>query len=277
MRPTCCTLWIGQTLGPVERACLLSVVRQGHPFHLYCYEEPEGVPAGIQLCDAESIIPRTRIIRHRTGSVSLFSNWFRYELQRLGRGTWLDCDVYLLAPLQYDNPYLFGRAPCLPGDIRSNLIYSGVLRLPTDSPLLPRLLALFEEREVPAWLSWRARLGAYLRLWRTGATGLSRMPWGSAGPFAVTALAEEYGVARFALSADIFYPVHWPDADWVLDPSRRLEDMVTPQTVALHLWNECIKGFKDEPAPQGSFLARLQEEGRCGDRNELADGARHGC
>jgi hypothetical protein len=32
--------------------------------------------------------------------------------------------------------------------------------------------------------------------------------------------------------------------------------------VAVHLWNECIKGFKGDPAEQGSFLGRLQEEGR---------------
>ena len=33
-------------------------------------------------------------------------------------------------------------------------------------------------------------------------------------------------------------------------------------TVAIHLWNECIKGFKNEPAPDGSFLSRLKREGK---------------
>jgi hypothetical protein len=32
-------------------------------------------------------------------------------------------------------------------------------------------------------------------------------------------------------------------------------------TVTVHLWNERIKHFKEKPAPKGSFLARLQQEG----------------
>lgn len=55
--------------------------------------------------------------------------------------------------------------------------------------------------------------------------------------------------------------MRWEKADWILDPAVRLEEVVTERTVALHLWNECIKGFKGEPAPEGSFLYRLQQEG----------------
>jgi hypothetical protein len=36
--------------------------------------------------------------------------------------------------------------------------------------------------------------------------------------------------------------------------------MVTERTVAVHLWNECIRAFKDRLAPEGSFLHRLQQE-----------------
>jgi len=42
----------------------------------------------------------------------------------------------------------------------------------------------------------------------------------------------------------------------------KLEDMITERTVAIHLWNECIKDFKNLTALEGSFLNRLQEEGR---------------
>jgi hypothetical protein len=33
-------------------------------------------------------------------------------------------------------------------------------------------------------------------------------------------------------------------------------------TVAIHLWNYCISSFKNQTAPPGSFLDRLQREGR---------------
>jgi hypothetical protein len=250
----CNLLWIGPRLGRVERACLRSVLRQGHPVSLYCYEPPEGVPEGVALCDAAEILPQASIVRHQSGSVALFTNWFRYELQRREKGTWLDADIYLLAPLPDDRPSLFGWQE--PG-----VIATGVLRLPADSPLLLPLLALFEERDIPPWLEPDERMAAWLRRRLTGRTHLSRMPWGSAGPNALTALAMRHGLAGEALPAETFYPVHHHEARWLLEPARPLDSVIAPTTIAIHLWNEVIKGFKDAPAPAGSFLHRLHEEG----------------
>ena len=99
--PTVCNmLWIGPALGPLERACMNSVLRQGHRLVLWCYDEPRHVPDGVELRDAAEIVPRHGSSDHHSGSVSLFSNLFRYELQRQGLGTWLDSDVYLLKPLE---------------------------------------------------------------------------------------------------------------------------------------------------------------------------------
>jgi hypothetical protein len=250
----CNMLWIGPALGALERACIRSVLRQGHRVVLWCYDLPHGVPEGVELGDASEVVPRTRIIRHHSGSVSLFSNLFRYELQRQGRGTWLDCDSYLLKPLESDQPYLLaGETP--------RIIMVGVLRLPADSPLLPPLIALFEEKIVPPWLRPRARIAAHWRRLLTGRTGLSRMPWGSAGPVAITAVAHRLGLGRLAAAPEVYSPVAWQNAAWILDPAAAIEDKITHRTVSLHLWNERIKHFKDRPAPAGSFLARLQAEG----------------
>ena len=44
--------------------------------------------------------------------------------------------------------------------------------------------------------------------------------------------------------------------------ARRVRPEVHRESsVAVHLWNECIRTFKDAPAPAGSFLHRLQQEG----------------
>jgi hypothetical protein len=252
----CVTLWIGSSLGPVERACLRSVLRHGHRVALYCYHPPDGVPAGVEIRDAGEIIAEDRVIVHSSGSAALFANWFRYELQRRAAGTWVDCDAYMLAPLECSRPYLMGEE-------ESGRIANGVLRIPPDSPLLSPLLRIFDETEVPAWLPWPARLSAHLRLLWTGRTGLAAMPWGSAGPAAVSALAREHGVYELALAPDVLYPVHWSGADWIRDPRRQLEEMITERTVSVHLFNEMIKGFKNDPPEPGSFLARLHEEGSC--------------
>lgn len=249
------TLWIGARMGPVERACLRSVLRQGHKLALYCYRPVDGVPEGVELRDAAAILPEDRIVTYRSGSVALFANWFRYALQRHGQGIWLDTDLYMLAPLGRSPDYLFGRED-------GARIANGVLRLPPDSPLLADLLGLFERQTLPFWLPWHERGRAWLRRLRTGRTGVELMPWAATGPRALTALARKHGVAAEAAPPSRFYPVHYRDAGWIRDPSRPVEAMVAPDSLAVHLWNELIKDWKEAPAPPGSFLARLQAEGR---------------
>lgn len=248
------SLWIGEALGPVERACLRSALRHGHRVALYGYSPPKGVPEGVELRDAAAILPESAIIRHRGGSPSLFSNRFRYELLERSLGTWIDCDVYFVAPLTDSGDHVMGEQG-------KGTIASGILRLPAGSPLLADLRALFDQPSVPPWLAWRPRLAAHLHRFVTGRTDLSRMPWGSAGPEALTWLARRHGVADRALPASRFYPVHWTDAAWLLDPARPLESVVRPDTVAVHLWNERLRKFDLAAAPEGSFAARLLAEG----------------
>lgn len=264
MEADCVTLWIGESLGPVERACLRSVLGHGHSLALYCYGRVEGVPEGIEVRDASSILPEASIIRHENGSVAIFADWFRYELQRRALGTWVDTDNYFVAPLDMKSPYLFGREILdRPGRFgrQHQLIANGVLRLPPDSPMLPPLLGLFEGRTLPDWLPWPSALRARLQKWINGRPDLRRLPWATTGPFAVNALAERFGLSSQALPADVFNPVPWYESRWLLDPSKKLEDVITDRTVAVHLCNQCIKGFKNGPAPLGSFLERLHQEG----------------
>jgi hypothetical protein len=204
------------------------------------------------VADANLVLPENQIIRHRDGSPALFANRFRYELQRRGLGTWIDADLYLLRPLP-ETEYLFGLED-------EATINNSVLRLPPDSPIIPPLLAIFEQQVVPNWLPWRERLKASLRLKFTGTLDLGKLPWGVAGPKALTALALQHGLHDLAMPADVFSPVHWTKASWITDAETRLADVITPETVGVHLWNERIKGFKYQPAPAGSFLWRLQNE-----------------
>ena len=248
------TLWVGPALGPIERACLRSVVRQGHRLALYCYAEPAGVPHGVEVRDAADILPEEATSAPWVARADLYSDWFRYELLSRGLGTWVDTDIYLVRPLEQERSMLFGRqAP--------DMLNNAVLRLRPDNPMLPRLLEPFRSRTTPSWLPLRAYLPSRLREFLHGAADLTRVPWGSTSPLALTAVAGSFGLTAEAQPEDVFYPVPWQHADWIRDPRLRLDDVVTPNTCAIHLWNECIKGFKHEPAPSGSFLSRLQEEG----------------
>ena len=250
----CNMLWLGPALGPVERACIRSVLTQGHPLSLYCYDEPRNVPAGVELRDAAAVLPRSAILRHVSGSVALFADRFRYTLMQHEVGLWLDCDMYVVAPIRRAGDYVLGLEE--PG-----VIGTGILRIPADSLLLPPLLALFEENSVPSWLAMRARIAARLRLSFTGRSGIAKMPWGSIGPHALSSLAKAHNLHQLAAPPHLFFPVHWRDARWILEPGMTVEDKISPCTVSVHLWNQLIRPFKESRAPRGSFLARLQEEG----------------
>lgn len=248
-------LWIGDRLSAVERACMRSVIAQGHRLTLYTYEAVAGVPAGVELADAAAILPRDAIIAHHSGSVALFSDRFRFELQRQAKGIWLDSDVYLLAPLSLDaKSHLFGW-------IEPGLLGAGVLAMPPDSPLIAPVLSLFEQPYIPDWLRLPDRVGAHWRKWRAGEIDLARLPWGVAGPLALTALARREGLLGETQPQDTFYPYGWREADWVFDPARSVEEFVRPGTKALHLYNFMIAARKEQPAAPGSFMARLQQEG----------------
>ena len=250
---SCATLWIGDSLGPVERACLRSVVRQGHQLTLYCYRQPAGVPEEVTLDDAGAILPESSIFYHRKGSVALFADWFRYELQRRRAGIWVDTDVYLLRPLDERREYLFGGQA-------AGLINDAIRRLPAEWPAIDDLLKPFAGK-TPPWLRGRSLLMSKLREMLTGRADVASMPWGSTGPAALTAVVNAHGVQCEALPPDVFYPAPWESAAWILDPDLSLDDMISEATVAIHLWNEQIKHFKNTPAPPGSFLRRLHQEG----------------
>lgn len=251
--PPLCTLWVGPSLGAVERACLRSALAQGHAVALYCYDVPSGVPAGIDIRDAATIMPADRIIHYRNGSVSLFSNMFRYALLKQGKGVWIDADIYLLRPIP-DDDYVIGWQ-C------NSWLNGAVLRIPDSAPLVDELEAMFDERLIPPWLPPLSMIAAWYRRLTTGRSDIASMPWGSFGPAALTALCRKLNLLGLASPPHIFYPVPYQQADWIFEPREMEPAFIRPDTVAIHLWNEMIKHRKTETGLPGSFFARLQEEG----------------
>jgi hypothetical protein len=251
--PVCHALWIGPSLGPLERACLSSFVEAGHPVRLHAYEDLPGVPPGVTVRDAGDVLPREAVLRHRaTGSVSLFSNRFRYALLRRGGGVWIDCDVLCVRPLP-DEPFLFGRQ-----DARR--INGAVLRLPPDHPVLDDLAGIFERpRWVPPWLRIDRRFRRTLLYRRRPGYGVADMPWGTAGPDALTWYLARHGLEGRALPEEVLYPLPFPEARSVLvADGDGVAPRVTDRTRCLHLWHQALGPEAGDPAP-GSFLAAVLE------------------
>lgn len=221
---------------------------------LFCYDRIDCVPEGVEIADAAGILPVERITRYKNGSVALFANHFRYALQRHDPGIWVDTDHYCLKPLDFPDSHLFGRQA-------NGHIANGVLRLPPDSPVVTSLLDLFDGRSIPVWAGTKLQRRARVLLEERGRIPWGELRWGLTGPEALTHYLTIEGLDGLAKPPCVFYPTDFTEAAWIVDPSRSLAEFVGADTVAVHLWNEKIKSFKNDPAPAGSFLARVQAEG----------------
>jgi len=221
---------------------------------LYSYGPLAGLPDGIEMKDAASVVPPERIVRHaKTKSPALFSNYFRYKLLERAAGYWIDCDLYCIRPLSIAENPVFGWQD-------RQHINGAVLRFDAGSRLLASLTALYEDKE-PAfpWVTRKNRLRAQLKSLMTGQPTIAHLPWGSLGPNAITYLAKQQGQAERAQPTDVFYPLPWERAQHLAEAGFDLDRFIAPTSLTIHLWNEAIGPKRDKPDP-GSFLARLYRE-----------------
>jgi len=109
-------LWIGSKLSSMELLTIKSFLAHGHVFRLWLYAKLENeLPQGVQIMDANSILSSDHIFSykhsnqfgHGKGSVSGFSDIFRYKLLYDHGGWWVDMDVTCLSPLNVEKPYYF--------------------------------------------------------------------------------------------------------------------------------------------------------------------------
>ena len=63
------SLWIGNELSQVERLCISSYIHHGHDFHLYCYNDIDGIPENCIVKDAAEILPKEDVFAYNTGTI----------------------------------------------------------------------------------------------------------------------------------------------------------------------------------------------------------------
>lgn len=251
--PTVNMLWIGDALGRIERLSIASWLAHGHDVRLHAYGSVAGVDRSVEVADANATLPYDAAIRlrHRSkGSFALASDCFRYRLQAAGAGLWSDSDVVCLRPVRIDGDCLYGMQ-----DARE--INGAVLYLDRDLPMLRELIDLFRDNAIPPWVPADIRRKLRFRRWLGLKVTPGHMPWGSYGPLAVTELAHKHGLFGLAQPQDVFYPLHCNSAHRLYDPAASLDEMLTPRSLTLHLWNEMLRDLRRAQPPTGSPLAEL--------------------
>lgn len=198
------SLWIGEELTAVEWLSIASHLQQGHEYHLWTYQDL-AVPKGVILEDGNAILPASNIFCYSGpketggGSVSAFSNVFRYKLLSEREGWWCDTDVVCLKPFSFES-------------------HAYATEQLEDGTVVPTTCVMHIPRDVAAFC------------YRTAVNRGRSVRWGEIGP-ALFALGVQ-GIPEFAKDPTVFCPIHW----W--NYRVLFEERQAPESYAIHLWNE---------------------------------------
>ena len=256
--PTIVTFWHGP-VSWLERLSAASFVRQGHKVDVYSYEDIDGLPDGVRVIDAATMLPRDGLVFYKgVGTPAVFSDRFRLGLMAAGRGIWADLDVICLRPIADMPDHILGYE-------RPGSINSAVLRVPANSPLIEAMLSIFEGSGRPL-LEPHLPIGRRLEVAGKRLLGMKVPPeymqYGATGPFALTHYVRKLGIGPIQ-PQEVFYPVPYERVGSLMRAGSTLEGYVTPMTLAVHVWRSQItaRGRQAMPEPEaGSVLARLCED-----------------
>jgi hypothetical protein len=220
-------------LSGYEELSLASLVARGQHVLLYSYDPTLRVPDGVELVDANEILPGDRIYEFTSPegerTPALHSDLFRYEVLRRFGGWYFDLDVVLLRD----------RPPSMDVYIAyedESVINGAVMRFPPGSEIM-----------IAASRAARDRLDT--------------REWGAIGPKLITKLAKELGLAKFARPWPRAFPIRPLEARLLFLPKHHdelAERVATADFV--HLWHDVwrrVRIPKNYGPPEGSFLDSL--------------------
>jgi hypothetical protein len=232
------SLWIGDGLHPIHRLCLISAVYHGHQVRLFTYGPMQGVPEGVELADAEEVLPRSAMFFHgRTGSPAPFADRFRIKLIGMGLGAWIDTDVLFVKPLRPQSANIFGWED-------EKLVGNAILGIDPASSLFATVSKYINEDFLaPPW--WNGYQTAVLKV--RNALGLRKhvgaMPYGTTGPDMLTWALREHGQLHLAQPRQTFYPLPYAEKTKVFKRDGWLPLSAIPGDVtAIHLWFQGLRG-----------------------------------
>jgi hypothetical protein len=230
-------LWIGGALSYLEQLCLKSFVDAGQHIVLYTYGGVTNAPEGVQMADANDILPQTGFLRHeRTGSPALHSDVFRYHmLAKNDRMIWADTDAYCVKPFTTPSGHFYAWES-------EDGLNGGVLGLPRDSATLAALIDFTSDPfAIPDWFDAKER--NRLTALRDAGTPVhaGEMPWGVWGPHALTHYLKATGEVRHAMPMVALYPFEYKDRNLMLRPGLDVSAIVTDATFSIHFYGRRMR------------------------------------
>lgn len=232
------SLWIGDSLHPIHRLCLSSALHNGHRVRLFAYGPLQGVPDGVELVNAEEVLPQSAMFFHgKTGSPAPFADRFRIKLIGMGFGAWIDTDVLFVKPLRAETQNIFGWED-------EKLVGNAILGIDPESALFATVSKFINEDFLtPPW--WNGYQNAVLKL--RNALGLRKhvgaMPYGTTGPDMLTWALRKHNQLHLAKPRETYYALPYSQKTAVFKRNGWLPLSDLPGGVtAIHLWFQGLRG-----------------------------------
>ena len=227
MEPIIQSLWVGPNLSNLEKLSIKSFIDNGHKYHLYVYDKVEGIPEGVEIKDANEILHKAHIFRYKNGSISAFTNIFRFVLLYKRGGYWVDTDLICLKKLPFkEKDIIFASEPFK--DYKTTTPTSSLLKIPINHKIgLAGIIILNELK--------KAILDG-------------RMGWG-AGPTTVKLLVNNYNLKNNILHWNVICSCCCEDYRSIFYPNEKDFDKnvikslnnIPKNMYCIHLWNEMLR------------------------------------
>ena len=220
------SLWVNGELSKMEQLCAKSFVDNGHIYHLYTYGDVKNIPEGVIVKDGNDIVPETDIFTYKNGSLSAFSNYFRFNLLHKKGGYWVDADVLCVKPFKFEQDILFVSEP-IGRNYESSLPTSCIIKLPKNSDITKEAIEMQKEHK---------------KLILSG-----KLEWGS-GPKTIKHIINKFELEKYVLSWQTICTCDYQCVISLVQPNSGIHNYfpnviddvnnIKDETFCIHLWNE---------------------------------------
>lgn len=250
-------LWIGGNLSYLEQLCAVSFRDAGHHVKMYTYGGVGNIPDGIEVADANEIMPLGNVIAHkRTGSPAPQADKWRYNmLAKSDRTIWADTDAYCVKKFTSANGHFHGWES-------AHHINNGVVGLPADSDTLAGLIDFTsDEYAIPDWFDEDLKAEMRAKKQAGNPVHVGEQKWGVWGPQALTHFLHKTGEHKHAMPIEALFPVSFKKRRLMLKPDLDLSHYITDNTLSIHFWGRrmrmrIIEAEGGEPHPD-SLIGKL--------------------
>lgn len=236
------TLWIGNKLPNFQKMCLSSFVNSGFSLSIFCYDNVHNLPEGVNVLDANVIIPEKNIFIKQTAlglSYSQFSDIFRYRmLEMVPNSIWVDTDIFCLSNNwkgYLEKQYIFASND--KNDKKS--LTGSILKVDSNSDILKSFIFKGEKMSE------------------------HEIHWEEVGPKLVSEEVERHSLQDYIIKRkDVLSPEK--DIECLLEPSllrNTLSSIDKDQKMAIIFWNSYMRSIgidlEADSVKRGSFLYYL--------------------